>query len=70
MDVSQAGDKSTRRSIKGYILFVNKVPIMWFSKKQNTVESSTFPSELIAMKTYVKFIKNIEIKIIHFWYTN
>ena len=62
VDASHAGDKRTRRSITGYIIFLNKAPIIWFSKKQNTVESSTFSSEFIAMKTCVEHIAALRFK--------
>ena len=63
VDASHAGDKRTRRSITGYIIFVNRAPIIWFSKKQNTVESSTFSSEFIAMKTCVEHIAALRFKL-------
>ena len=63
VDASHAGDKRTRRSITGYIIFVNRAPIIWFSKKQNTVESSTFSSEFIAMKTCVEHIAALKFKL-------
>ena len=36
------GDKVTRRSQTGILIFVNRAPILWYSKRQNTVETSTF----------------------------
>ena len=53
---SQAYDKKTRRSHTGYIIFVNRAPVIWYSKSQETVESSTFVSEFIAFKTCVEHI--------------
>jgi len=49
VDADHAGNLVTRRSQTGMLIFVNKAPITWFSKRQNTVESSTFGSEFIAM---------------------
>jgi hypothetical protein len=40
----------------GVILYVNRAPIIWYSKRQNTVELSTFGSEFIAMKIAVELI--------------
>ena len=48
---SHASYNRTRRSYTGHVIFVNKAPILFYSKRQLTVESSTFSSELIAMKT-------------------
>jgi len=46
VDASHASCLKTRRSQTGFILFINRAPIIWFSKRQNPVESSTFSSEL------------------------
>jgi hypothetical protein len=40
-DANHAGNVVTRRSHSGIIIFVQNAPIIWFSKKQNTVEAST-----------------------------
>jgi hypothetical protein len=34
----------------GIMLFVNRAPIVWYSKHQNTVETSTFGLEFVAMR--------------------
>ena len=56
VDGSHASDKKTRRSHTGYIIFVNRAPIIWYRKRHATVESSTFGSEFIALKTCVEHI--------------
>ena len=38
-------------------------PTIWFSKKQNTVESSTFGSEFVAMKIARDLIVAIRYKL-------
>lgn len=63
VDASHAADKRTRRSHSGFIIFINRAPIIWYSKKQNTVESSTFSSEFIAMKTCVEQIAGLRYKL-------
>ncbi len=50
VDASHARDLVTRRSHTGYVIHLNNAVICWFSKKQNTVESSTFGSELVALR--------------------
>ena len=35
----------------------------WFSKRQNTVETSTFGSEFIAMKTAVEHVEALRYKV-------
>jgi len=53
----------TRRSQTGIILYVNKAPIIWYSKRQNTVESATFGSEFIALKTAIDQIDGLRYKL-------
>ena len=50
VDADHAGNTITRRSQTGILIFLNMAPIYWFSKKQNTVETSTFLSEFVALK--------------------
>jgi hypothetical protein len=47
VDADHAGDRVTRRSHTGIILYVNKAPIIWFSKRQNTVETSNLVQNLL-----------------------
>lgn len=63
VDSDHAGCKATRRSHTGVLLFVNKAPIMWYSKRQNTVETSTFGSEFCAMKTAIDMIEGLRYKL-------
>jgi hypothetical protein len=56
VDSSHAANKVTRRSHTGFIIFINRAPIIWYSKRQNTVESSTFSSEFIALKACIEAI--------------
>ena len=45
------------------LIYVNSAPILWYSKRQNTVESSTFGSEIIAMKIAVEMIEGFRYKL-------
>jgi hypothetical protein len=38
VDSGHAGEKFTRRSRTGYVIYLNMAPIVWFSKRQPTVE--------------------------------
>jgi hypothetical protein len=42
VDADHAHDIVTRRSVTGFIVFLNKTPVKWYSKRQNTVESATY----------------------------
>ena len=63
VDADHAGDKVNRRSHTGIIIFVNRAPIVWYSKKQNSVETSTFSSELVALRTATEMIKALQYKL-------
>ena len=63
VDVSHAVDKVTRRSQTSILIFMNKAPIIFYSKKQNSVERSTFGSEYTAMKQAVELIKSFRFKL-------
>jgi hypothetical protein len=54
VDASHTANKKTRKSHTGYLLFINRPPIFWYSKRQQTVKSSTFSSEFIALKAGVE----------------
>ena len=47
----------------GYIVFINCAPILWYSKRQNTVETSTLGSEFLAMKTVSEAIVALRAKL-------
>ena len=63
VDADHAANRATRRSQTGMLIFVNRAPIIWYSKRQNTVETSTFGSELIALKAAVETIQALRFKL-------
>ena len=44
-DADHAGDHINQRSHTGMIVILNKAPILWYSKRQTTVETSSYGSE-------------------------
>jgi hypothetical protein len=44
-DSDWAGDRETRRSVSGYVLFLLNVPLMWKSKSQQGVSLSSSEAE-------------------------
>ena len=50
VDADHASNVVTRRSHSGVLVFANNALVTSFCKRQNTVESSTFSSELVAMR--------------------
>lgn len=49
VDADSPSDTVTRQSRTGFLVYLNSSLTYWFSKKQISVESSTFGSEFIAM---------------------
>jgi hypothetical protein len=47
----------------GIIIFVQNAPIIWYSKRQNTVEAATFGSEIVALQKCKEFIVAMHYKL-------
>jgi hypothetical protein len=52
-------DLVTRRSITGILVMLNNTPIRWISKRQKTVETSNYGSELVASRISSELILEI-----------
>ena len=63
VDANHAGNMITRRSHTGIIIYVQNAPIIWFSKRQNTVESSSFGSEFVALRTAKDMLVALRYKL-------
>jgi hypothetical protein len=63
VDSDHAGDKVTRRSRTGFMIFVNMALIQWMSKKQATIESFVFGAEFVAMKQGVETLRGLRYKL-------
>jgi hypothetical protein len=63
VDSDHAGDKVTRRSQTGILIFCCRAPVISFSKRQNSVETSTYGSELVAMRQAIDLIKALRYKL-------
>jgi hypothetical protein len=59
VDADHAHDLVTRRSITGILVMLNNTPIRWISKRQKTVETSTYGSELVASRVSTELILEI-----------
>ena len=49
-DANLYHDYTTGRAATGILHFINKTPIEWYSKRQDTVETATYGSEFVAAK--------------------
>jgi len=63
VDASHARNKVTRRSHAGVLIYLNTAPIIWYSKVQRTVETSTFGAEFIALKIGTELVKSLRYKL-------
>ena len=63
VDADHAGNREICRSQSGILLFVNRAPVIWYSKWQNTVETSTFGSEFMAMRIAVELLESLRYKL-------
>ena len=63
VDASHGSDPATRRLQTGILIFCNRAPIIWYSKRQNTVEASIFGSEFQVMKNAVEIIEALRYKL-------
>ena len=63
VDADHAADSITRRSRTGFLVYLQSAPIHWLSKKQNSVETSSFGSEFMAMKHCTEYIRGLRYKL-------
>jgi len=63
VDANHAGNLANRRSHTGILVYVNNALILWYSKRQNTVESSSFGSEFIALRIATELIEALRYKL-------
>jgi hypothetical protein len=62
-DSDHAGEKRTRHSYTGFMIFCNLAPIVWLLKQQATNETSVFGAEFVAMKHGIKTLRRLRYKI-------
>jgi len=63
VDANHAGNQVTRRSHTGILIYANSAPIIWYSKAQATVETSTFGSEFVALRIATELIEALRYKL-------
>jgi hypothetical protein len=62
-DSDHAGDKRTRRSRNGFLIFGNMTLIDWVSEKQATIKTSVFGAELVAVKHGIEKLQELCYKL-------
>ena len=63
VEAKHAGDKTTRKSMTGILIFCNRVSIIWNIKRKQIVEMSLFGSEFTAMKNSIELIAALQYKL-------
>ena len=63
VDADHASNVVTRRSQTGILIYLNMAPIFWYSKKQTTIESSTFSSEFVALRIATEKLISLRYKL-------
>ncbi len=61
IDANLYHDFTTGRSVSGVLQLVNQTPIEWISKRQDTVETATYGSELVAARLATD--KSIDLRL-------
>jgi hypothetical protein len=69
VDANHAGNVVTRRSHTGILIYVQNTPIIWHSRRQNTVDTSTFGSEFVALRNARDLIVALRYKL-HVWHSD
>ena len=63
VDRDHAGDKETRRSLTGYLIFCNMSLVDWLSNNQPTIETYVFGAEFVALKHLMEALRGIFYKL-------
>ncbi len=62
-DANHTGTLRTRRPHSKILIYMNQAPIIWYSKRQNTVEASSFGSEYIALRICTEMVEVLRYKL-------
>jgi hypothetical protein len=63
VDADHAHDLVTRRSSTGILMMLNNTPIRWVSKRQKTVDTSIYGSELVASRVATELILEVRFML-------
>src|SRR5687767_3287430 len=63
VDADHARDQVTRRSISGIVMLPTNTRVSWLSKRQKTVESSTYGSEMVASRIAIELVISLRYSL-------
>jgi hypothetical protein len=64
VDADHANDLVIIRSMTGILVMLKNTPIRWISKRQKTLEASTYGSELVASRIATELILEISYMLL------
>ena len=62
-DADHASENFTGRRQTGILIFCNQALVLWRSKKQNPVKTSTFGSKFTAFKLAIELVISLQYKL-------
>ena len=63
VNVNHTGNCLNRRSSSGILIYVSNTPVIWYSKRKNTVETSSFGSYFLALRIATELVEALRYKI-------
>jgi hypothetical protein len=63
VDADHASDSMTRRCRTGFLVWINSCLVYFLSKKQTSVETCSFGSELVAKKQCCEYLRGLRYKL-------
>ena len=63
VDSNHAVNILNRQSHSGILIYVNNTPVIWYYKKKNTVESSSFSSKFLALMIATELVEDLRYKL-------
>lgn len=62
-DAAHANDHVTWCYTTSIVIFLQVTPILWYSKRQSTIKSSTFGSEFVALKIAAELLEGLRYRL-------
>ena len=63
VDDNRIGNMMTDRYHTGIIIYLKNVPIVWYSKRKNTLESSSFGSEFVVLRIATDMVEALRYEL-------
>ena len=63
VNANHTGNLANRRSHTGILIYVNNSNVLWHSKRQNTVETSSFGSKFVSLRISVEMVEVLRYKL-------